>query len=184
METLGIREDSIVMSIGTLFTPEGIDLSNPSEVKKKYGKMYILDIEDEEVTYGRRMDVSTIKWWLRQSQEILKEQMDDKNAVTMDKAVEDILSELKKNNFFGSYPENYIWSRGLFESKLWDSMVQDLEIEKQIMYWHWRDTRTACDVVGNKPNGGIEHIKGLKTHNPVDDCFLDLVRLNKLGIIK
>ena len=47
METLGTREDSIVMSIGTLFVPDGeISCKDTTALKIRYGKLYILDIEE------------------------------------------------------------------------------------------------------------------------------------------
>lgn len=184
METLGTREDSIVMSIGTLFVPDGETNLNPDSLKLKYGKLYILDIEDEENSYGRTIDVSTIKWWLTQNPEILKDQLENKYAVTMEKAVDEILMDLHNNDFFSTRSDNYIWSRGLFEAKLWESMTRDLERQQRIMYWRWRDSRTACDVVGNDPNGGIKIIDGINPHNPADDCVLDYIRLRNLGIVK
>ncbi len=184
METLGTRENSIVMSIGTLFVPDGETCLNPDSLKLKYGKFYILDIEDEESSYGRTIDVSTIKWWLIQNPEILKDQLENKYTITMDKAIDEILTDLYNNDFFNRHVDNYIWSRGLFEAKLWESMNRDLELPQKIMYWRWRDSRTACDVVGNDPNGGIKTVDGISPHNPVDDCVLDYIRLNKLGIIK
>ena len=53
METLGTRENSIVMSIGTLFVPDGETCLNPDSLKLKYGKFYILDIEDEESSISK-----------------------------------------------------------------------------------------------------------------------------------
>ncbi len=184
METLGTREDSIVMSIGTLFVPDGEEFSNLDTIKNKYGKLYILDIEDEEDSYGRTMDVSTIKWWLNQNPDILREQLESKYSITMENAIDEILMDLHNNDFFTTRIDNYIWSRGLFEAKLWESMTRDLERTQKIMYWRWRDTRTACDVVGNDPNGGIKAIDGIASHNPLDDCVLDYMRLLKLGIVK
>ena len=185
METLGTREDSIVMSIGTLFVPDGeISCKDTTTLKIRYGKLYILDIEDEENSYGRTIDVSTIKWWLTQNPEILKDQLENKYTITMEKAVDEILMDLHNNDFFSTRSDNSLWSRGLFEAKLWESMTRDLERQQKIMYWRWRDSRTACDVVGNDPNGGIKIIDGINPHNPTDDCVLDYIRLHKLGIVK
>lgn len=184
METLGTRENSIVMSIGTLFVPDSEPKTTPSELKIKYGKLYILDIEDEERSYGRTIDMATIKWWLNQNPECLKEQLENKYSVTMEKAIDEILLDLHNNDFFSRRVDNFIWSRGLFEAKLWENMTNDLERNQKIMYWRWRDTRTACDIVGNSPNGGIDRIEGLNPHNPLDDCVLDYIRLNNLSIIR
>ena len=157
---------------------------NPDSLKLRYGKLYILDIEDEENSYGRTMDVSTIKWWLTQNPETLKDQLDNKYSITMEKAVDEILMDLHNNDFFSTRSDNYIWSRGLFEAKLWNSMTRDLERQQKIMYWRWRDSRTACDVVGNDPNGGIKIIDGINIvlENPNDEKNINLVEFDSSDV--
>jgi len=183
METLGIREDAIVLSIAVLSVPTQRPSLTPKEFTERYGLFCRINIEDEERDYNRSMDLKTIKWWVLKNFDVFHQELTSKNYVSMKDAINQVLSHLSCNSFFTD-KNNFIWSRGLFEVKLWESMLRDLNIPNNIMFWQWRDTRTACDVLCGDPNGKLTELDGLNKHNPLTDCVLDFYRLHSLGYLK
>ena len=183
METLGTSERAIILTIGVLCVPDNYEQDDPKELYN-LGKLYHLNPIEQEKVYNRTMNFSTIQWWSTQNPDVFKEQMNCENAMNLHRAVDDILHYLSKNGLFNRDEKNIIWSRGLFEVKLWEGLIKDLKYKDSIMFWQWRDSRTACDVLCGDPNGKIKELPGLNKHDPLSDCILDYFRLKKLGCFK
>ena len=184
METLGTRDDAIILTIGTLMVPDDYTNDNPAEVYSEFGKLYHLNPLEEEKLYNRSIDFSTVHWWVTKNSEVFKEQINYETSWKMSRVIDEILSKLNRSGFFEKGTKNIMWSRGLFEVKLWDSVIRNLRYKESLMFWHWRDSRTACDVLCGDPNGNIKELSGLNKHDPVSDCVLDYFRLKKLGCLR
>lgn len=184
METLGVDEKAIVLTIGILCVPENYNLDNTIDLYDTRGSLYHLNLTEQEKRYNRTMDISTVYWWSTQNPGVFRDQLCQKDAWKMRDAIDDIRHIFQRYGLFDKDEHNIIWSRGLFEVKLWESMLKDLKIENDIMFWQWRDSRTACDVMCGDPNGLISELPDLNKHDPLADCILDYFRLKKCGAFK
>ena len=171
METLGLSSDSKVISIGLLCTDD--TMKHYSEDMLYQKGIYIkLDINEQK---NRTVDAHTLNYW--------KEELSDKNINTflksgkswnLDKAYSFIEKYVQINNI--NYETDVIWSRGLFDKFLWQSLFPKSEL---FPHYIWRDTQTALDVLIGNINGNISSKYIKRKHDALYNCVFEYKRLKK-----
>lgn len=182
VETLGLRENSIILSIACLAVPDEFSFQNGEQSIQELRRMGIkvhIDREEQRKKYGRTFDEGTKEWWLSQEDAVKKEVLMNPRLCGCFYSYT-LIREYLETNLFSPTDGDVIWSRGLFDARMWDDLVRCISEENPIPYWAWRDTRTACDILSGNSLGGIESLHGLLQHDPLDDCILDYLRLASL----
>ena len=172
LETLGTRPGSIITSIGaTKFDENG-----------PYGKPFYERIDMQScVDAGLLIDVDTVKWWLKQSDEARAE---------FQKSSEELSYALQAFTNWCGYPDNVIelWGNGAnFDNALLKAAYDLLGLEAPWKFWNDRCYRTLKAM--------YPHIKMPARvgthHNALDDaisqvnhlillpCFQELCKAEK-----
>lgn len=177
METLGLKENSIILSIACLYVPNEYEFRGAESVPelRKMGVKVSPNRKEQKEKFNRVTEEGTQAWWMGQGAEARKELLTT-NLSGCFHSYNTIRKYLEKNNFCPD-DGDVVWSRGLFDSRLWVTFTEDIEEENIIPYWAWRDTRTACHILSGNSNAGIDEFEGIIKHNPLDDCILDYIRL-------
>lgn len=182
METLGTRENSIILSIGVLAADTDKYYKTKNDLRCCGIKVFPNKYEQEK-KYKCIVDLSTIDWWGKQNETIRHQAFSqNNNAESCILCFTKICEFLEKNDFSFTDRDTHIWSRGLFDQKLWDSFTRDLLVDNPIHYGKWRDTRTACDILGGREHEYEKNIdfSDINFHDPLDDCMIDFLRLREL----
>lgn len=137
----------------------------------------------------RIISESTITWWKNQSKEAKeysfnRDKRHDEDPV---EAINRFHSWIKQVE--PKFKHGVFWSRGSFDSILYEDLCVDFKIEPIIPWNRWRDIRTAVDILVGGKNGmngyagiDINVVKNfdesqLIAHQPVDDCLRDTLML-------
>lgn len=177
METLGISESSIILSIGVVAIKDDITIKTKDDLNKVSRLFIQPNLIEQEKRYKRTTDVETIYWWLSQNPNILEEQVNGLR-ISCQKCYKSILNFLDNHGFFDtSRCQQFIWSRGLIDSYWWNSLCNNLNKDNYLPYWRWLDSRTACNVLGI--NQCLVDLFDLKKNNPVDECLIDYLLLTQ-----
>lgn len=175
METLGIKENSVILSIAVLSVPDDYKFNGDLNNVRNFGNVFYPNLKEQR-SLGRKVDKETVEWWSKQSNEA-KKVFSNKNMMSCSDIYKTIKNFFDKNNFTEN---DIIWSRGLFEQKLWADFCDTLQVNNFIPYYSWRDTRTVCDIFTGNSKANLDNYEGLVVHNALDDCILDYIRLENI----
>ena len=150
-ETLGTTNDCVVVSLGAcLFDPK-------SGVKEK---LYLRFDIQEQLRMGRKVDGSTIEWWMTQK--------DEARAVFRDKNYESI-TKLPAfiNRLIGSNSKDKmkVWCKGLdFDIGIMNHIYGSLDAQRPWKFWNVVCFRSFLYLTGIKVNSKTI------SHNALDDA--------------
>lgn len=150
LETLGTRPGCIIASIGAVkFDLNGIK-------GRFYERINIEEAQKERVT----MDASTVKWWLKQSQEA-REELTNSGGLTTAKA-------LSLFSCFVNDSDPCVWGNGAsFDNALLSAAYLKLGIPQPWKFWNDRCYRTVKALHPDKP---MQKRTGTH-HNALDDAI-------------
>ena len=158
IETLGVRIGSAVVSIGAvLFDPFSDEL----------GDTFVVNLAlQEQVDRGALVDISTIKWWMNQSNEAKKAAFSSNDEISVVEGLNKFSKFLSENG-----AENLrLWSNGpSFDSVQLQSLYGKYNIRWPLRYDADRDCRTIFELAypeGKVPVGDIG-----TAHNALDDAI-------------
>ena len=172
METLGLSTNSKVISIGLLCVDCEKMKSYSEDMLYQNGIYIKLDINEQR---NRIVDEHTLNYW--------KDALSDKNIDTflksgkswnLDKAYSFIEKYVQINKI--NYEKDVVWSRGLFDKFLWQSLFPESEL---FPHYIWRDTQTALDVLIGNINGNISSKYIKRKHDALYNCVFEYKRLKK-----
>ncbi|OKP79800.1 hypothetical protein BTE77_06840 [Ensifer adhaerens] len=158
IETLGTAPGSVILSIGAVEFDAGTG---------EFGKEYYAAIDPQSaVAAGLTMDVSTLKWWMEQSEEARKA------AFSGERLLGWTLGEF--GDFVRNAEPEQVWAKPpAFDLVLMESAFRACSVP---VPWHYRmarDVRTLFSVSGaTQPDVGT-------AHNALDDA-----KSQALGVIK
>ena len=163
VETLGLREDTVVLSLACV--------PFQFETFKSYGErvldgFYVKFNAEEQITnHHRSTTKSTIDWWKQQSPEAKKYSLTPhKDDVSMEAGLKQLRDWIKTTKY--DYKNSYIWSRGTyFDFPKIEHMYWQLDQEIPANTWRIRDVRTYIDVLTGVSNGKYDPIKAEKNLN-------------------
>jgi hypothetical protein len=146
LETFGTGQNAIIASIGACF----FDIETG-----KIGATFELALDfDDQIKRGRMCDMSTIMWWLDQSEGARHALTKAKRAGT-----EEALNAFTK--FYKQHSKVHVWGNGsTFDISLMESTYSSFELKHPWPHWLVMDLRTfrRFDAGGAKvPKGGTNH---------------------------
>lgn len=172
LETLGIRQTSVVLSIACV----PFQFENPKPFKElvKAGFYAKLSVEDQVRKYGRTIDDDTVAWWKSQGPEakaILKPSDDDLPMKTALKQLRQWLDSQDVSR------DSYMWSRGnSFDFGKIEDMYANIGEKEPYNPFRVRDIRTMIDCLTGSTNGKAKAQSdrtGFVAHNALHDAAND-----------
>lgn len=134
LETLGHSSNAAIVSIGAVqFNPLTGELGGEFEC--------VIDIEDAE-KYGK-VDASTVKWWLKQSDDA-RALFQLQTAMTLQDGLLEFHDWLTANTQF---KQRTVWGNGAtFDPVVLANAYQATNLQLPWPYWGVRDVRTVVDI--------------------------------------
>ena len=161
LETLGKNPQATIASIAAVdFDPLTGTVSTDSAFHR---------IIDLEAPGGGVMDVSTVLWWMRQSEAARAHLVDPAvERVPLPHALVELSEWLGMNDDLPEgqpYPNVHLWQRGDKDTQWLTSAYEGLGLKAPFPYWAVSDQRTLCRWVRTPglANSGV-------SHNAVDDA--------------
>jgi hypothetical protein len=169
METFGTKPDAAVATVGVVvFDPktQTVDTDN--------GVEWALSIPDQ-IRLGRKIDPSTVAWWMNQSEDARKVVIPPLNGKGM--SVEGFCDSFDAWLVDrGASPKNpiKIWSHGAtFDIVLGTSLYNNIDREPKWRYVNARDTRTIFEMFNPTP------VKYGVAHKALDDAIKQAMMVNE-----
>lgn len=162
LETMGISQDSMILTIGAIeFNKKGEASNNLF-----YERINLDTYKPYKSSFG--FDQSTIIWWMNQNEEAKHEAfstIDRKNIKDTILAFDKWVAKINER----AVPQ--IWSHGsIFDVVLLEHHFSVFGIKIPWKYWNVRDTRTLYDIAGVKTNN-INSPSSYPPHHALGDCL-------------
>ena len=160
METLGVRPDAVMLSLGAVFF-------NPNNGES--GPEFYANVDPRSCQkLGMSISVSTIDWWVQQGYETYKMTRHDPKPVPVDMVLLQFQSWIDSNK---KCPE--LWSNGdSFDNSILEAACYLCELPFPTTFRNRRDVRT---LVALGKHAGLNHNqpgfkKGMTVHHALDDA--------------
>lgn len=180
-ETLGTRENAVVLSIGAVAFSLIPNQPNNYEDYILQGFYTKFSVKDQIKNYGRKIEEGTVEWWKQQSSEaqmVLKPSEDDYEMLAGLSRLNEWIKQLPGYKWNTSY----VWSRGTyFDFPKLESMYEQAGLKCGYNSWKIRDVRTMIDVLTGdtwgkyNPRGGDP--AGFVPHHALHDAAMDAYRM-------
>lgn len=160
LETLGVRHNAPIISIGAVF----FDITNAT-----IGEQFYVVVDLKSSSEHAVMDANTVKWWMKQSDEA-RLVFNDTSAVSLVGALEQFSNFIRANCSFDSVK---VWGNGInFDNVILREAYYQVGMSPPWRYVNDRDVRTIVDLanditgfdVKTAPKTGI-------VHNALDDAI-------------
>ena len=165
LETLGTGNNAVIISIGAvLFDEDGISKNT-----------FYLRVDPQScVDVGMEMSVSTVMWWMKQSEEARAEF--NKPSVSIEQALLSFRTWLVEHS--PNFGERKVWGNGVrFDNEILDNAYKKCKLETPWPYWGDACYRTLKNLF---PEVKMERTGTF--HNALDDArsqALHCIRLLK-----
>lgn len=149
IETWGTGPDAVVISIGAcIFDPYGNDIRD---------RFYVAIDPDSNVAAGRKIDVSTVLWWMSPDRDTPRRRWLEQSKVDLYTALD---------GFAVWCPDAPVWGNGAtFDNVILGSAYKSVGLSQPWKFWHDRCYRTVKSMVPGIPLHRIgEH------HDALDDA--------------
>lgn len=132
METLGIKPDCVILTIGACrFDPRGDGITDQLSLR--------LDINEQTEVFNRSIDESTVQWWSNQTPEAIEEALGDNDRIGFRDAMDQL--------FKFCWNRNAVWSNGsIFDIVIAEGAFRQLDMRIPWPFYTVRDTRTLYDI--------------------------------------
>ena len=151
IETMGCSENAVMIQLAAV---------RFNRYTGETGGEFCMSITPESCkNYGFVEDQSTVDWWAKQNQDVLKGILDE--AVHVKEVVQQF------NGFLQPHKETIVWSHATFDFVIVQNYLKKLSTQ-YMNYKKARDIRTLVDLSGIDLKK-YDWDKG-KTHNALDDC--------------
>lgn len=155
IETLGVAANSVCLSIGAVAFNPFIREVVPQESERIHLHLPTF----EQITNGRKVDMSTVHWWANQTNAARSELHKSVDQIaTTGNAMEAFRIFLLRNK-----PTHGYWSRGPMDHNIIEDLKPGL-----IPYYLWRDQRTICDMM---PTLHIPRMTAHTEHDAFEDAL-------------
>lgn len=151
LETLGVTADAAIMSIGAV----------EFELDGSVGRVFYRSVSiDSNLAEGRRIEESTLVWWLQQSVEAQKVFHEPK--VTLQTALKDLADWFPSSN-------TLVWSNGAsFDVPILEHAYCHSQLECPWPFYNSRCVRTYRDLPGADQ---VPRVKSSIAHNALQDAL-------------
>lgn len=149
IETCSVEPDALVLSVGM------VRLNNN---RHHDGYLYTNIDQDIQVEAGRRVDLSTMKWWMDQNEAVRREAFNVADSCTPFH----LLRQFQKT-FAGDEEDFVIWTKGNMDQIVMTNFAKQFGEDKYcniFPFWVWGDMRDIERITGkkmDKPPEGEAH---------------------------
>ena len=155
IESTGIESTTAILSLAMIHVPDGTP-RKAIELMDDY--IFVkFDVKDQIERFNRTVDLGTIDWWKKQSEQARLKSF-DRNP-DLDMKTEDGLHILdawiKRHK---DYNKDLVWIRGTLDQMALDSLYGALGRKPTFNYNVYRDMRTAIDLLYPDSNGGYVEV--------------------------
>jgi len=160
IETLATTPDAHILSIGA------VDMSD-------HNNTFYHTVEG--INQQRMTNFSTIKWWLKQSPEAIK------NATSRDNVLElpDMLEALTA--FLEEHKLTHPWANGsVFDVIILENAYRQHGMKIPWNFWNVRDMRTICDIAYRITGKTLKPVREGTYHNALDDAVFQSTWINDI----
>jgi len=159
LETLGVGPHSVVVSIGA---------ARFNEVDEPRDKMaLLLDLEEQD-SLGRKIDLGTVTWWLKQDQKARDWNFDTNNRYPVDVALRAFTTFCQGAELF--------WCRGTtFDVVLLEDLFKQYGMNVPWKFNQVRDVRSLDEL-----DDGGDSLVGVVAHKPLDDCLMQIAQVQRV----
>ncbi len=155
IESTGIESTTAILSLAMIHVPDGTP-RKAIELMDDY--IFVkFDVKDQIERFNRTVDLGTIDWWKKQSEQARLKSFDrnpDLDMKTEDGL--DILDAWIKRH--KDYNKDLVWIRGTLDQMALDSLYGALGRKPTFNYNVYRDMRTAIDLLYPDSNGGYVEV--------------------------
>lgn len=169
IETLGTKEDCIIVSIGALIFNRG---DAPGVFKAEFDVK--LDIENQP---GRVAEPGTIKWWMEPSMDEARKMAFGKEGIRLGlalKQLDDFIKEHKPNEAWACSPS--------FDMTILSNAYAGHRQKFPVKFWKWSCIRTMENFFYGKntrKKGGANDLGGV-AHDALDDCKMEAMVIQRV----
>lgn len=182
-ETLGLRENTVVLSIGCAVFQLYEGASNDYDKYIRTGFHVKFSVKDQLANWHRSTDQGTVDWWKQQepvAQAIFKPSDQD---VDMESGLMLFNDWIKQSGY--DWKNSYIWSRGAaFDFPKIEHMYWQSKVKCGFNTWKIRDTRTFVDILTGNDRGAYEPVGGFPKnflkHDALHDAAMDAYRMTEI----
>ena len=160
IETLGNKVDAAILSIGACV----FDIETGEIGETYYKRVGLKDVIETQTCKdgGRKIDHSTLKWWLDQDAGARAEAFDGEGYLYF--ALDDF------ENWFGDKEDYKVWGNGAtFDISILEHAIEDNGGDIPWKFWNIRDVRTVVDLAHGKVERNDFKFEGV-AHHALDDA--------------
>jgi hypothetical protein len=164
IETLSTKNNALILTIGAIKFSREKDIESLKDTDNFYKRIDIKSCKKLNMD----IDNDTVQWWNKQSKDVRYEAIENKDR----QDIKDVLLEL--TNFIKDC--KYVWANSPnFDCVILENAYRYCNLEIPWKYWNLRDCRTIYDL----GNTSLKSITAETKHNSLDDCYNQILCLNK-----
>lgn len=173
IDTLGLAENSILLSIAMLYIP-----GNSSYDEMTYEQLYKkgLEIRLDKYTQSnhRTYDNNTAEYWRNKCHDMILIKKTDVNNSELLGIINSYLNFYKFDK-----KTDKIWSNRLIDFRFWESYFNMYfsGFENPFPHYAWRDTRTAFDILTGDPKAEDLCDVSVSNYSTLSNCVIDYMKL-------
>lgn len=181
VESLSTHQEAVLLSVGIIYID---DPKNWDDLVKN--SLFIkLDAQYQIETLKRKIDKSTIDWWMKQDKEVRNKSF---KPYSDDLLPKEAFNKMRQFIYDHTGTQKALcYTRGSMDERIIEDLALQTENVVPFTYNQYRDVRTAIDILYPKSNNGYVEVdedlcynykrdKVFK-HDPVSDCQLDAAML-------
>lgn len=159
LETLGLDDDSVIVSIGA---------ARFNEVDEPRDKMALLLDMKEQQRRGRQIQIGTLMWWMEQNEAARRWNFDSMNRYPVDVALRAFVTFCQGSSLY--------WCRGAtFDPILLEHLFKQYGMAVPWKYNQIHDVRSLDELTD-----GFEEPAGSVAHKPLDDCLMQIAQVQRV----
>jgi hypothetical protein len=171
IETLSVNRNACILTIGAIKFKRNEKIPSFNEIKDENKFYYRIDLNSCK-DLKLNIDENTQKWWNTQSKEARYEAFDHPDRIPLKNAL------IALQNFVKDC--SIIWSQGSFDVVILDECYKICKLTTPWKYWSTRDCRTLFDIQNfDFFSFKNKYFNKLTIHNAIDDCYLQILALQK-----
>lgn len=182
-ETLGQDVfDAVAVNLAVLKFDEGRFVKNPYKFEELVDscKLIKFNVEEQVKEYGRKIQQSTLDWWMQQDKSVQKQIRPSKDDVSISELYEFLSLDIQIQKC------DKVYTRGnTFDPILLSSLLRHFQQIDPTKWWVIRDTRSLFEGMTYGHNikstfipEGLE--QNFKAHDPCHDVAMDVMRFQYL----
>lgn len=178
IETLSLRENAVILSIGIV----PVDFSKDFDYQDLIDNAFFvkLDARDQIERLGREKDEDTVNWWRQQDKETIRSQVKPQEDDVPLEAALNMAGEYMLTVEGYNRKSSWVWTRGAMDAMVTEHACHQVGRAPLFPFWVVRDVRTAVDIIAGTDRGYCKvdaAMPDVQKHHPVHDCAYDAMMI-------